>query len=254
MLPVLLTLAIAGHTTPPDSSPGLLLLRRMQAAHATSWYQTIALDKRATFSNGSRTRHDAWVDVVEPPGRRRLDLSPLDSADATLFVRDSLFDVRHGAVERAMPFTHLLTILQHDAHVQPVRVTARQLGAAGIDLGASFETAWEGRRTIVVGARDPADRTSPQFWIDAERLVLVRLIEPRDSARQVIQETVLDHYERIGHAWYARRLVYSRNSQRFLVECVRRVQVDFTLPDGAWVATPWVRAPQRPSGPERPDC
>ena len=49
------------------------------------------------------------------------------------------------------------------------------IDAFGFDLTLEGAASWEGRPVMVVGASDPADTASAQFWTDAERLVLVRM-------------------------------------------------------------------------------
>lgn len=73
-------------------------------------------------------------------------------------------------------------VLGFDVYVQPVAETVRKLRLLKFDLAKLHEITWEGRPSYVVGAT-AADSTSPQFWIDKERLYFVRSLEPSQKPR-----------------------------------------------------------------------
>jgi hypothetical protein len=67
--------------------------------------------------------------------------------------------------------------------------------------------AWEGRPTYVVGATSPSDTTSPQFWVDRERLIVVRFLMPLfPSPENRSQDVRLENNMRLGGGWLATRV------------------------------------------------
>jgi hypothetical protein len=66
---------------------------------------------------------------------------------------------------------------------------------------------WEGRPTYVVGATSPSDTTSPQFWVDRERLIVVRFLMPLfPSPENSNQDVRLENNMRLGGGWLATRV------------------------------------------------
>ncbi len=96
-------------------------------------------------------------------------------------------------------------------YLQPISQTAKELTAFGFDLARQGTATWEGRPVIVVGASDLADTASAQFWIDAERLVLVRV---RGNIKGIGPADIhLLGYEPVGRGWLATRVRIATGSQ-----------------------------------------
>ncbi|MDZ4864008.1 MAG: hypothetical protein SGJ01_11245, partial [Gemmatimonadota bacterium] len=130
----------------------------------------------------------------------RIDIAPLDSAQTIFFRRDSLYAFRHGKLAGAQPFVHPLMVLGFDAYFDPPAVTAAKLQALHFDLSKVHEESWQGRPAIVVGPL-AGDTTSTQFWVDRERLVFVRMIEPATGGRPGTAETRFNQYQALGKGW-----------------------------------------------------
>lgn len=61
-------------------------------------------------------------------------------------------------------------------YVQPVEQTAAELRREGFDLTKGYEASRNGAAVTVVGAALAADSTSPQFWVDRGRNLMVRMV------------------------------------------------------------------------------
>ena len=61
-------------------------------------------------------------------------------------------------------------------YMQPVSRTLAELKDTGIDMTKVMKGEWQDRPVWIVGAASPSDTTSPQFWIDIERNVVVRMM------------------------------------------------------------------------------
>jgi hypothetical protein len=59
----------------------------------------------------------------------------------------------------------------------------------------------------VVGA-EAGDSTSPQFWIDRERLYFVRSLEPSQKNPALMLDTRFEKYQAIGKAWLEMEVVF----------------------------------------------
>ncbi len=68
-------------------------------------------------------------------------------------------------------------LLGLDVYTMPFDSTVSKLKQLGFDLSICRKDHWHDRYVYVVGA-EAGDTVSKQFWVDAERLVFVRLLEP----------------------------------------------------------------------------
>src|SRR2546425_7426706 len=78
--------------------------------------------------------------------------------------------------------------------------SAARLERLKFDLATVHEDTWQGRPVYVVGAK-AGDLRARQFWVDRERLVFVRLLEPgqRDTSRT--SDIRFNKYQPAGSAW-----------------------------------------------------
>ena len=103
----------------------------------------------------------------------------------------------------------------YDVYCQEPAETIRALERAGFDLSRLHRTEWNGRPVYIVGA-DEGDEATSQFWIDAERLLCLRIIDRRPSGTVIdIQFT---EYEPFAGAWLCTELIFYRNGVMLIYE------------------------------------
>lgn len=203
----LLLFAAACHRAKPAAAPtpakrpaaparaaiasGSALVRAMRSRYADDWFHTVTFTQRTTISLPSGTQSvQTWYEAARPPGELRIDIGNPSQGNGILFARDSVFTFASGRLVKADTGTNELLVLALDAYAQPPARTEAQLRRLGFDLERVHESTWHGRPVYVVGAL-AGDTTSKQFWVDRERLMLVRLIEHNRQGREDYQ---LDHF------------------------------------------------------------
>src|SRR5437762_11894969 len=180
-----LTIVLALLTRAPAPPDGHAIIAALQDRYAGKWYATRTfVQHNAATRPADRAEHSTWHGYAALPGRLRIAFEPLDSAGGVLFVRDSQFVFRGGRLASATAFVHPLMVLGFDVYFDSTARTARRLEQLGFDLATVHEDTWDGRPAYVVGAR-AGDLRTRQFWVDKERLLFVRLLEPgqRDTTR-----------------------------------------------------------------------
>jgi hypothetical protein len=222
---------------------GTELLARMREQRA--WNSgCVVIETSASFRSG---REDRWHEIACAPGLRRIDLLPADSLSGLLFRHDSLYEMKAGLVAHSQALSHPLSILMYDAASAPLAETVSRLEMAGFDLGNLRLSTWQERPAYVIGGGGETDRSSTQFWVDVERLVLVRLIEstPREDAKPgdppLVREVWLDDYVATGNHWFPGQLSFFRNGERFLVEKMSVIATGITVDSSAFVPVPWMQ-------------
>ena len=226
---------------PPAPRNGEELISLMRERYAGKWYRTLTFTQKTTLPDG---KIETWYEALELPGKLRIDIAPLDSGKTLLFRNDSLYVFDQKALKASQPLVHPLMVLGFDVYQAPVKETAEKLRGLKFDLSKLHQTTWRGRPTYVVGAM-PGDTTSPQFWIDAERLYFVRSLEPSKKDPAVINETIFDKYVPLAGGWVETEVLFLANGKQQVKEEYSdpkaNVKLDPAIFDPrAWKAPGWV--------------
>jgi hypothetical protein len=210
---VLLLAAASSASAQSPASPGRALLQRMHAAYDGKWYRTLTFVQRTIVARPTGVVDTTtWYESLSGPARLRIDMGLPSLGNGVLYTADSSFRIRGGTLQSANASGNLFLPLIMGVYLQPIDVTERQLRAFKFDLDRSTEGTWLGRRAIIIGASAVTDSLSPQFWIDAERMVAVRVRGTLFGARS--SDIELGGYEKIGAAWLATRVSITTGAQR----------------------------------------
>lgn len=238
MLHVTLLTATLMAAAPPapasvDTLPrdGTAVLQQMHDEYQGRWYRTLTFIQTTSFPNRPA---ETWYEAGAIPGKLRIDVAPIENGNAFMYVGDSLVMFQGGQRVRAVEDRNLLMTLAFDVYGQPVATTAAQLTGSGVDLDRVHASTWQDRPVWVVGA-EMGDTTSAQFWVDQERLVFVRLLEPQKNpdapdAEPAILDVEFNRYERLGGGWIAPEVIIRLNGTEIMREVYRDMRADVELP------------------------
>jgi hypothetical protein len=218
------------------------LLGAMHAAYAGKWYRNLVFVQKATFfrPDGSASRSETWYEAIALPGRLRIDLGEVAKGNGVVYRNDSTYQVQGGRVTQRMAGgRNLLLTLGFDVYAQPAATTLAHLRAEKINLGVLHRDSLDGRPMFVVGA-GPNDTTTNQFWIDAERLLFVRLIQT--DARRRTQDIRFENYVRHGGGWVAERVRFFGDGKPILLEEYSNVRANVELDPDLFVPEKWSTA------------
>jgi hypothetical protein len=230
-----------------DRRTGEDVVEAMRERYLGKWYSTMTFtQKTSRLLPTGKWNVQTWYEAAKLPGRLRIDFDPISAGNGVLYARDSQFVVQNGRALRGDPGINSLLLLGFDVYASSVAHTTNRLRREGFDLSKVHETTFQGRPMIVVGARK-GDFSRKQFWIDAERLVFVRLLEPtpRDSSK--MQDIRFVNYEKHGGGWLAPRVEIWTDGKLIFYEDYDDVRTNVSLDDalfepGKWkVAKHWKR-------------
>lgn len=240
-------------------SPGAAVVRAIHDRWNGRTYATLTFRQETGFADG---RKEIWWESIKSPGMLRIDVaaSDADSIQRTiLFRRDSLYQWRPGRpVAPGRALVHPLQLLFMDIQwVRPEQTTAK-LTAAGFDLSRTHETTWNGRAMTVVGAA-AGDSASRQFWVERERMLVVRVIEPGPQPNAPMRDTqVREHLRTAAGAWVEKDMRFyeglGAQAREQQTELYTQVRTDVPLDDSifmpgspppAWVAAEGLLAADR---------
>ena len=219
------------------------LISRMHDRYDGKWYQTLTFTQR-TRRPGRPDQ--TWYEAAKIPGRLRIDVAPIDSANAFMFVGDSVYAFRAGQPRPPRRDRNLLMTLGFDVYGQPPATTIEQLKEEGMDLSHVRSGTWQGRPVWIVGAAE-GDSLSNQFWVDQGRLLFVRLIQqvPAQTGKAIL-EAQFNEYRLLAGGWIAMNVIAKVDGKVVQEEDDSDVRANTPLPDSLYT-TPayhrpaWVR-------------
>ncbi|HVF41163.1 MAG TPA: hypothetical protein VM939_14770 [Gemmatimonadaceae bacterium] len=218
----------------------------MHDRYSGKWYTTLKFDQVNTFytQSGGESK-SRWVQNLSVPGRLRIDFMPLASRSGMLILNNRVTTFDNGRrLETRRSIQPLLT-LTADVYAIPPEVTLRRIDSLGVDLDKFHETRWQRKRVYVVGAEE-GDLQSNQIWIDAERMLLLRLIQgERRAGRRIVTDTRVGDYRNVEGFPVAFEYVSVRDGKPYFREVYENVRVNDPIPAAVFDPSRWSRS--RPS-------
>ncbi len=115
------------------------------------------------------------------------------------------------------------------------------LAEEGFDLSVVRTDRWQDRSVYVVGAPE-GDLHTAQFWVDAERLVFVRLLHPAGPAGASTQDVRFDEYRPLADTWISPVVRFLVDDTEVMREEYFDIEADPTLPEGLFDPERWAEA------------
>jgi hypothetical protein len=253
-LAVLCCAAIAGCRTPvstpapppptaarttPHYATGQEVVAAMRERYAGKWYNSLTFKQTTSRLLATGTWNaQTWYEAIHVPGRLRIDFDPISGGNGVMYARDSQFVATNGRIVRAQPGINDLLLLGFDVYLNPQARTEALLRKQGFDLSRVHETSFEGRPMVVVGA-SMGDTHRKQFWIDADRLYFVRLLEPDPRDTTKTEDIRFLNYERHGDAWVAPRVELYSDGKLVFYEDYTDIHTGVSLDDSLFDPTKW---------------
>jgi hypothetical protein len=217
------------------------LVRAMHDRYAGRWFNTMAFSQKTTRTPPNAAPVvETWDEYAAFPGRLRIE-TPAGSANGAIYSGDSLFVVQQGRVAVRRKDRNPLLTLGFDVYFLAPERTLELLREHGFALGTFHTDTWQGRHAYVVGAA-PGDLRAPQFWVDAERLVFVRMLLPTARDTTKIQDVRFNRYEPAAGGWVAPEAEFLVDGARVMLEEYSNVRVDVPLDPSLFDPERWSAA------------
>ncbi len=212
----------------------------MHARYDGKWYETLTFVQTVSFygEDGTLTQDQTWYEAARVPGRLRIDFAPLENGRTAVYANDSVYQFRDGELATSGPGLNAMLVLGFDVYRQPTVRTVEQLETLNFDLSTFRTDEWQGRSVFVVGA-DAGDEHSAQFWVDQERLLFVRLLQPAGPGGERTQEIQFNQYEPLGGGWIAPEVVFMTDGVMTMREVYRNMRANVALGDELFDGETW---------------
>jgi hypothetical protein len=231
--------ACAGAPRAPSvPASGDAVLRAMHERYAGKWYRTLTFGQLTVQAPpGGGERRATWWEAMSIPGRLRIETDSTGRS-GQLFARDSQFVIVGGQLRRGVPGHNPLLVLGFDVYGQPPERTAAILRELGFPGGPVREETWQERPVWVVGGA-PGDLHSHQYWVDRERLVFVRLLQPLPGDTAQTYDVRFNKYRPLGGGWIAPEVEALVGGKRTLYEEYFDVRENTPLPEALFDPRAW---------------
>ena len=185
---------------------GDAVIQAMHDRYAKTWYHTLTFTQKTTRRTAADTMAiETWKEASILPGRLRIDIRRASGNLAAIYSGDSVFIVRGDSTVSRAAARNVLLIMGFDVYGQPAEQTLAALHGEHYTTTSVREDTWEGRPVYVIGAPAGDTRTA-QIWIDKERLLYVRSIQPdRDTTKS--SEYRFDNYVQVPHGWLSEKVL-----------------------------------------------
>jgi len=218
------------------------LLAAMRDRYAGKWYRNLTFVQKSTFlrPDGSVLREETWYEAGAIPGKLRIDLGEPSKGNGVIYRADSVYSFQGGKIVDRRVGRNLLLTLGFDVYLQPVAKTLDQLRGENVNVSVLRTDTLYGKRMYVVGA-GPNDSTSTQFWIEADRMLFVRLIQS-NAARTATQDIRFEKYVQHGNAWVAEEVRMLRGGKLSFHEEYSNVRVNVPLDESIFIPEKYATA------------
>ena len=197
-------------TLPPTN--GEQLIQAMQQRYAGKWYKTLTFVQTTTFPQ-TRQGGDLVRSGLDSQARCASTWPRWTGGRTILFRNDSIYQFKGGKLAGSKNFV-----------ASPDGPRLRRLWPAGRARRSANSRTWDsisascvpipGRDARICRRRGPGrqhDRS--QFWIDQERLLFVRMIEPAPDGSGATFETQFNKYQPLGKGWISVEVIFNVNGK-----------------------------------------
>lgn len=227
------------HAVPASAAE---LIRAMHARYSDSWYETLTFEQETIQYRADGADTSMWYEAMIIPGLLRIDIGSPASGDAYIFRNDSLYVFSEGEVVTSRQSLHPLLLLGFDVYRMPPDDVTLRLDSLGFDLNVFSTNQWQGRDVFVVGA-ESGDESRPQFWIDRERLVFVRMIQTAGQGQASMQEVQFNAYTELAGGWIAPEVDIYFDGTRTMTERYSHIETGVDLPAALFIPATALSAP-----------
>jgi hypothetical protein len=219
------------------------LITEMHDRYSGKWYRTLRFTQTNTFYTSSgKEEQSRWVQNLSVPGRLRIDFEPLSAKSGMLILNNRVTTFDNGKRIDSRRSIQAILTLTADVYAIPVAVTMRRLDSLRIDLDKFHTDKLDKKKVYVIGA-DEGDLESSQVWIDADKLVLRRLIQQEKRGdRTLVTDTRVGEYKEVDGFLIAHEFVSMRDGKPYFREQYENVKVNAELPDGIFDPSRWSSA------------
>jgi outer membrane lipoprotein-sorting protein len=210
----------------------------MRYAHPSRRLRSLAFTVATTDYRSDSTRLARSRVYAALPGRVRVELLPSSRRSGSVRNRQWLAVFERGRHVSTVSRVDLSMLLAYDVFAQSVDTTIMWLDSARVRFALVRRDALNGRDVWVVGA-NAGDTTSSQFWVDAERWHVLRVIQREPRAPSEISDVRFVEYTELLDVPVPLRVQVYRSGRLALQDEISDLTVNPSVPGRAFDLSRW---------------
>jgi hypothetical protein len=235
-------LAARAQSTPKS---GVDVLQIMHDAYAGKWYRTLTFVQRTTVYRDNAPSSSTWYESLrhsDATGTQlRIDVGDPKVGNGMLYTADSTWVMRAGKLSATRPTGNEFLPMIEGVYMQPVAKTVAQLKSTNVDMSKVTTGKYQDRPVWIVGVTSPTDTTTPQFWVDTQRKVVVRMV--MGIANAGAMDVHLDKYVPLAGGWLATKISMFIGGAARQTEEYSDWKANVTLASALFDPATWTTAP-----------
>jgi len=164
---------------------------------------------------GAVDKVETWYEAVQYPDRLRIDFGDLANQNAALYRGDQLYFFKAGELKGTRPEKMEFLFLEGGLKERSLVAIIDEMMVSGYKTQIFRKDKFQERKVFVIGA-EKGDLKSKQIWIDQERLVQVRRIDPMDEER--LLEVQFKTYQNVKGHWIPKEIEFFMNGKAMQTE------------------------------------
>jgi hypothetical protein len=236
-LPLTMVLPAAVTAQPSFASPHELI-EAVRTRYDGHWHESLTFVQQTVFHRPDGTVDSAtWYEALMP-GRLRIDVAPIDSGNGALFRDGMRYTIRNHEVVATDSDVNVLALLLTDMFFLDASRSLVLFDSLGFDTTVVHRAEWHGEPVWVVGAeRD--DLSVNQFWLEADRLLPVRMVQrvgPQGRARLDVR---IGEYRKLDRGWIETEVLIYLDGELRQEEHYTNIRSDVELDPGLFDPESW---------------
>ena len=217
---------------------GESLIRAMHARYSGRWYRTMTFTQTTTLLGSSGANSDQVLyQAMALPGRLRIDYVNPDLGNGLLFRGDTSYQFANGRLARTATGWNELLLLTQDIYHQSPEVTSSVLRSLGFQMSRIRTSSFDGRTAYVVGSNSVTDSSSRQFWVERDRLLLVRIREKRGEGQ--FSDIRIGDFIPVGNGFIAKQTYQLQNGVARVHQQIANPKADVSLDSALFDPKQW---------------
>lgn len=191
------------------------------------------------FENDMFKKQEKWFEAIGCPGKLIVKMDAFDSGKGLLFANDTMYNFEGGKLQSASYKIHDLVWLGFDIFFINPEISIPQTHKLGYDVSKMYLADHYGTEMYAIGASSKDDKSN-QFWIDKEKLTLVKVVKFGNDGS--VHETIFDKFMQMGVIWVGTQLIFKKNGQKWLEEKYSNIKFSSSFDESVFKPANFVKA------------
>lgn len=237
---MLVLLLLSFRTVGQPMGDGSAMLKKMYDRWHGRWHNTLTFTQHTEFyRNDSLTGTQTWYETIMYPGYFRIDFDAPAEGNCIIYRSDSAYLFRKGVLAKSQSDRNDLLYTLGGMYFSPsfAHVTSR-FTAMRYDLTKGFETVWNGKPVVVIGAENEIEHTN-QLWVETTNYNIVRFVKYDGGSKE--EGVLAGHTQLNNGGWCETEVSFYANGK--LVQKERYSEMNTSRKLNPLIfspATPWV--------------